>query len=340
MTTFIYSVIVFAVLIFAHELGHFITAKATGVKVNEFALGMGPVLFKKKVGETQYSLRLFPIGGFCAMEGEDEDSADERAFNKKPAWQRAIVLAAGSVMNVVLTIIILSMLLFTAGYPTVEISQVSTGSPASAAGILPGDELKAINNTKITEWDDIYTIIGKLQPGTEISIEVERNGEALMFKSQTAQAEDGRTIIGIKPVTEKRPLSAISDGFKSTWSMTVAMMDVLKQLFTGHVAASDLTGPVGIVYMVGDSAKMGIQYVAYLAALISLNLAIINLLPFPALDGGRLVFLVVRKITGKAITDKMEANIHTAGIILLFGLMIYVTWNDILRFIIPIMGGK
>lgn len=340
MTTLVYSVIVFAVLIFVHELGHFITAKAIGVKVNEFALGMGPVLFKKKKGETQYSLRLIPIGGFCAMEGEDEDSEDERAFNKKPAWQRAIVLAAGSLMNVVLTIIILSMLLLTAGYPTVEIREVSVNSPAASAGILPGDELVSINGNAIDEWDDIYPIIGKLKPGTEISILVERNGQPMSFKSETAQAEDGRTIIGIKPVTETRPFLAVKDGFRSTWTMTVAMADILTQLFEGDVAASDLTGPVGIVYMVGDSAKMGIPYVAYLAALISLNLAMINLLPFPALDGGRLLFLAIRKITGRAITDKMEASVHTAGIILLFGLMIYVTWNDILRFIIPIMGAK
>lgn len=340
MTTLIYSVIVFAVLIFVHELGHFLTAKAIGVKVNEFALGMGPVLFKKQAGETQYSLRLVPIGGFCAMEGEDEDSDDERAFNKKPAWQRAIVLAAGSLMNAVLTVVILAVLLFAAGYPTNVISEVSPESPAAVAGILPGDEILDINGSEIKQWDDIYTIIGVLQPGTDISISIERNGRPMVLESETVASEDGRTIIGVKPVTEKRPFAAIGDGFKATLTMAAAMADILKQLFTGNVAASDLTGPVGIVYMVGDSAKMGIQYVAYLAALISLNLAMINLLPFPALDGGRLLFLIIRKITGKAITDKVEANIHTAGILLLFTLMIYVTWNDILRFIVPILGGK
>ncbi len=340
MTTFIYSVIVFAVLIFVHELGHFVTAKAFGVKVNEFALGMGPVLLKKQVGETQYSLRLVPIGGFCAMEGEDEDSDDDNAFNKKAAWQRGIILAAGSLMNVALTIVILSVLLFSAGYPTNEIREVSPESPAAAAGIIPGDEIRAINGSDIKEWDDIYTVIGSLQPGTDISVSIERNGQPMTLQTETAESEDGRTIIGVLPVTEKKPLTAIEDGFRSTWMMTVAMADILKQLFAGDVAASDLTGPVGIVYLVGDSAKMGVQYVAYLAALISLNLAMINLLPFPALDGGRLLFLAVRKITGKAITDDIEANIHRAGIILLLALMVYVTWHDILRFIVPIIGGK
>lgn len=336
--TIVYSIIVFAVLILVHELGHFATAKMFGVKVNEFALGMGPVLLKKQKGETQYSLRAVPIGGFCAMEGEDEDSDDERAFNRKPAWQRAIILAAGSTMNVILTIIILGGILFSIGQPSTVVDQVFPGSPAEASGLIQGDRIVAIESIKINEWEDITLAIGEIEPDQNIEIDLVRDREELTIVSSTYLSEDGRTVVGITPTFVKNPGQALSGGFKSTWTMFVSMIDILKQLFTGNIPATDLTGPVGIVYMVGDSAKMGASYVAYLAALISLNLAIINMLPLPALDGGRLVFLVIRKISGKRVTDSMEAKVHMIGIFLLLALMVFVTWQDIIRFIVPGFG--
>jgi regulator of sigma E protease len=337
--TLVYSLIVFAVLIFVHELGHFITAKMFGVKVNEFALGMGPVLLKKQKGETQYSLRAVPIGGFCAMEGEDEDSGDERAFNQKPSWQRAIILAAGSTMNVILAIVILSAILFSIGQPSTVVDEVFTGSPAEVSGIIAGDRIVAIENQEIDKWDDITLAIGDIEPEQNIVIQVVRDRQEVTINSSTYQSEDGRTVVGITPTFVKNPGRSLVDGVKSTWAMLVSMVDILKQLFTGDIPATDLTGPVGIVYMVGDSAKLGTSYVAYLAALISLNLAIINMLPLPALDGGRLLFLVIRKISGKRVTDKMEAKVHMIGIILLLALMVYVTWQDIIRFIVPGFGG-
>lgn len=337
--TIVYALIVFAVLILVHELGHFATAKMFGVKVNEFALGMGPVLLKKQKGETQYSLRAVPIGGFCAMEGEDEDSDDERAFNQKPSWQKAIILAAGSTMNVVLTVVILSGILFSIGQPSTIVDEVFPGSPAEASGIIQGDRIVAIENVEIDKWDDITFAIGDIEAEQTIEIDIVRDRQEMTIKSSTYQSEDGRTVVGITPTFEKKPGQALSDGAKSTWAMFVSMIDILKQLFTGSIPATDLTGPVGIVYMVGDSAKMGVSYVAYLAALISLNLAIINMLPLPALDGGRLVFLAIRKVTGKRVTDKMEAKVHMIGIFLLLALMVYVTWQDIVRFIVPGFGG-
>lgn len=336
--TVIYAIIIFCLLIFVHEFGHFIAAKACGVKVNEFSIGMGPAFFKRQRGETLYSMRIFPIGGFCAMEGEDEDSEDERAFNRKPAWQRAIVLAAGALMNLITAVILMIIIAFWSGQATTVIDQVLDDSPAYEAGIETGDEIVAINGSEIKEWNDIIGVIGESEEETA-EITVMRDGrEETLTSSMEYDEEAGRYKIGITPVIEHNVIASVSTGVKSTGSMTVMMYDIIKKLFTGEVSTKELSGPVGIVYAVSDTAKAGIIYVVYLAALLSLNLAIMNMLPFPALDGGRLLFLIIRKITGKRVTDEMEGKIHFIGIVLLMLLMVYVTWNDVFRFIVPLFS--
>ena len=334
--TIIYAIIMFCVLIFIHELGHFIAAKACGVKVNEFALGMGPALFKKRKGETLYALRAIPIGGYCAMEGEDEESQDERAFNNKPAWKKAIIVVAGAAMNLILCVVLMIAISMYTGTMTTTIDQVNPGSPAAEAGIETGDKILAIDGTKIESWTDIIQGITAAKDKTLISIE--RSGETLTLTSELTKGEDGRQIIGIVPEREHNLLTAVKGGTTGTWNMTKLMGKTISQLFTGDASTKELTGPVGIVYTVNDTAKYGFSYLLYLTALISLNLAIVNMLPFPALDGGRLLFILVRKVTGRAITDEIEGKIHLVGIMLLFALMIYVTWNDILRFIVPIFN--
>lgn len=302
--TIIYAIIIFCLLIFVHELGHFIVAKACGVKVNEFAIGMGPAIFKKQKGETLYAVRLFPIGGFCAMEGEDEDSEDDRAFNNKPAWQRALVLTAGSFMNLLTAVVLMIVIAFVVGQATTTVNEVLDDSPAYRAGMV-----------------------------------VERDGaQQTLTAALEYDKESGRNKIGITPEMKHSVAGSVGSGMKNTWNMTVMMYKVIKQLFTGDVSVSELSGPVGIVYAVNQSAKAGVIYVVYLASLLSLNLAIMNMLPFPALDGGRLLFLLIRKITGKRITDAIEGKIHFIGIILLMVLMVYVTWNDIVKFIAPIFS--
>lgn len=336
--TLIYAVLIFCLLIFVHEFGHFITAKLCGIKVNEFAIGMGPVIIDKQKGETLYSLRLFPIGGFCAMEGEDEDSEDERAFNNQPAWQRAIVLAAGSVMNLLTAIILMIIIAFYVGQATTIIDDVKEASPAYEAGIMQGDEIVMLDGVAVDEWKDFQEIIGKSK-GKEVVVTVLRDGQQMDLTVIPEYSEkEKRSLVGVTAHLERNPVKAIGTGITNTWDMTVTMYDLIGQLFTGDVSAKELSGPVGIVYVVNDSAKMGLIYVVYLAALLSLNLAVINLLPFPALDGGRLLFLVIRKITGKRVTDEMEGKIHFIGIMLLLALMVYVTWNDIIRFILPIFS--
>ncbi|MDO4744968.1 MAG: RIP metalloprotease RseP [Bacillota bacterium] len=336
--TLIYAVIIFCLLIFVHEFGHFITAKMCGIKVNEFAIGMGPAFFKRQKGETLYSLRAFPIGGFCAMEGEDEDSEDERAFNNQPAWQRAIVLAAGSLMNLLTAVILMIIIAFYMGQATTTIDIVQDDSPAYEAGIMAGDEILAINEIEIKQWEDLQAIVGGHE-NEALDVRVLRDGaEQVITVIPQYDEESGRSLMGVSPVMAHNGIASIKTGVENTWEMTVMMYDLIGQLFTGDVSAKELSGPVGIVYVVNDSAKMGLIYVVYLAALLSLNLAVINLLPFPALDGGRLLFLVIRKITGKRVTDEMEGKIHFIGIMLLLLLMVYVTWNDIIRFILPIFS--
>ena len=306
--TIIYALLIICVLIFFHELGHFMAAKACGVKVNEFAIGMGPKVLKKQKGETLYSVRAFPLGGFCAMEGEDEDSQDERAFNRKSVWKKAIIIVAGAAMNLIIAIILMIAVNYMNGVPTTTISQVEENSPAYTAGIQKGDKILSINDKKINSWDDVQAV-----------------------KNAVNTRE-----LNIKVQSEKNIVKASANGPSATWNMAKSMYSGLYSLITGKVSAKELSGPVGIVYLINKGISRGFATVLYLTSLISLNLAIINMLPLPALDGGRLLMVIIRRLTGKAISSKVEGVIHAVGLGLLLLLTIYVTWNDIVRFIVPI----
>ena len=200
------------------------------------------------------------------------------------------------------------------------------------------DEIVAVNGEKIDDWEEILSLIGAGE-GAETDITVMRDGREATFSTQPEYNEEaGRAMVGISARVSHNLFTAIGDGVKNTGEMTVMMYDIIKQLITGQVSTQELSGPVGIVYMVNDTARAGVIYVVYLSALLSLNLAVMNMLPFPALDGGRLLFLLIRKITGKKVTDEMEGKIHFIGIVLLMALMVYVTWNDIVRFIVPLFS--
>ena len=332
--TIIYALLIICVLIFFHELGHFMAAKACGVKVNEFAIGMGPKVLKKQKGETLYSVRAFPLGGFCAMEGEDEDSQDERAFNRKSVWKKAIIIVAGAAMNLIIAIILMIAVNYMNGVPTTTISQVEENSPAYTAGIQKGDKILSINDKKINSWDDLQSVKNAVNT-RELNIKVQRKGTELNIKT-TLKENDRNKIIGIVPVSEKNIVKAIANGPSATWNMAKSMYSGLYSLITGKVSAKELSGPVGIVYLINKGISRGFATVLYLTSLISLNLAIINMLPLPALDGGRLLMVIIRRLTGKAISSKVEGVIHAVGLGLLLLLTIYVTWNDIVRFIVPI----
>ncbi|MDD3349947.1 MAG: RIP metalloprotease RseP [Eubacteriales bacterium] len=331
--TIIYAVLIFCLLIFVHELGHFAVAKAVGIRVNEFSLGMGPRILRFGKGETDYSLRAFPIGGFVKMEGEDEDSDDPRAFNNKSAIKRALVVVAGSMMNLLTTVIIVTIMALVFGSATNVIGETTKGFPAEEAGLRAGDRIVRINETEVSEWGEVIAALSESK-GETIELLVERSDEKLTIVSKVKEDKSGRRIIGITTKAEHSVPIAIKTGFVSSWNLGKQMIQYIGVLFTGGGSVKDLVGPVGIVSIINDNAKLGFVYIANFAALISLNLGIVNLLPFPALDGGRLLFLLIRKFTGKAITDEMEGKIHFAGLMLLFGLMIYLVFQDVGRFII------
>lgn len=328
MLTVILALVLFLFLIFPHELGHFMMARAVGVKVNEFAFGMGPAVWQKQGRETLYSIRIFPVGGFCAMEGENEESDHEGAFNNKPWWAKILVLIAGAAMNVLIAVVVMSVIILISGTATTTVDKVENGSPAQIAGLKQGDKIEYISGKKIEGWNNISKFIGN--KGKKIEIKVSRNGKYETFKINPRKEKD-RYVIGITPVIEKSPSKAIIGGFKSTWYITRQMYKSLGMLASGNVAMKDVSGPVGMIGLVHQSAARGLISFFYLVALISLNLAIFNLLPLPALDGGRIIFVIIRMITGKAITDKQEAMVHGAGMVLLLSLMVFVTWNDIIK---------
>lgn len=329
--TLIYAVVIFLLLIFVHEFGHFIAAKACGVKVNEFALGMGPEIISKQGKETKYAIRAIPFGGYCMMEGEEEDSDDERSLNNKNGFQKFIVFSAGALMNALLALIIMILISLISGMPTTTIDSVD--GPAAKAGMEKGDILISIDEKEIREWNDVGEALFESK-GEEVEVVYDRDGKTHSVKIVPEyNKEQERYMLGVVSRSGHNPVKACSAGAKATWAMTTGMYHVLAQLFTGEVSTKELSGPVGIVSIVNKTSKMGFVYVAYLTALISLNLAIMNLLPFPALDGGRILFLVIRKITGKRVTDEMENRFHIAGMILLFMLMIFITFQDVGRLI-------
>lgn len=328
MLTVILGILLFLFLIFPHELGHFLMARAVGVKVNEFAFGMGPAIWKKQGKETLYSVRLLPVGGYCAMEGEDKDSDDERAFNKKSPGAKILVLAAGAAMNVLIAVVVMSGIMFATGEATNVINKVVKDSPAAAAGIEHGDRIVDAGGKKIGNWYDFHeSMRGQKKP---FKLTVERKGERKTF-SVTPKEEKGRYVIGVSAVVEKNLFKSVARGAKSTWILTGRMYAGLKELVTGKVAVKEVTGPVGMIGLVHQTTSRGLTPFFYLLVFISLNLAIFNLLPFPALDGGRIIFVIIRMVTGKAITDRQENMVHGAGMILLLTLMVFVTWNDLVR---------
>ena len=345
MKTAILAILLFCVMIFPHELGHFIAAKKCGVQVNEFAFGMGPIIWKKQKGETLHSIRLFPIGGFCAMEGEDEESENERAFGNKKPWQKIIILAAGSLMNVLCAIIIMCIVVGARGFTTTTIGEVADSSAAEAAGLIAKDKIVSITTSQktyeIDEWSDISEAMNSVKDEQTITVGYKRAGKTYIAEAKPTLAEgvdsQGNVVnyyvLGITCKISHSPFKALVAGAQSTWAMTKMMFSALGQLFTGEASPDELTGPVGMVQMVSKTSEYGFWYYGFLTALICLNLAVINMLPLPALDGGRIIFVLYSAITGKPVSERVEGTIHFVGLALLMLLMLYVTFNDVVRII-------
>ncbi|MGI6552155.1 MAG: RIP metalloprotease RseP [Clostridia bacterium] len=334
--TIILTILILGILIFVHELGHFLAAKLVGIRVHEFALGMGPLLVARKVGETTYSLRAFPIGGFNRMAGMEPGEADDpRGFNKKSVGQRMGVIAAGSLMNFVLAIIFFIVVFMGIGVASNSnmIAGVTEGSPAQQAGLQAGDRLVAIDGKPTPTWMDLTGII-RSSPEQDLHITVERGNERFQVTVHAQlNVQENVGMIGIKRHFEKTGFfAAIKMGISYSLAIIIAIIKDLVKMITGQVAA-DVAGPVGIVHLVGEAAGFGWATLINFAGLLSLNLGLINLLPIPALDGSRLIFLGIEGLRGRPINPENENFIHFIGFALLIALMLLITYKDILRII-------
>lgn len=329
------AVVLFLLLIVFHEFGHFIVAKKSGIKVNEFAVGMGPLVYSKEKGETTYSFRAIPIGGYCAMEGEDDESSDPRSFDNAPASKRFLTILAGPVANLIIAVLVFTIVGVIGGVVTTEVSDFIEDSPAKAAGIEKGDEILKINDQVIDDFNDISKVVNDFYKDKdfdkEITVLAKRNGKDLDFAFKP-KVEGENTYIGIIPA-RRTPgfFEAIGLGFKETGRNVKMIFTILGRLFTGKLAFGALSGPVGVLKELGNQAQNGLASLLYFLAYISVNLAVFNLLPIPALDGSKLLTSGIEIITGKKINKKLEEKITMVGFFILLGLILVVSIKDIVN---------
>lgn len=361
LTTIVAAIFVFGLLVTVHELGHFAVAKLTGMRVDEFAIGFGPQIWSRKYGETKYSLRLIPMGGFNRIAGMDyevienagngqerdenkrlirqeEDDAGDRAYFRRPIWARMAMVLAGSIMNFILPLFIFFGIFCFSGVatPSMEpvIGTVVAGRPAAMAGLQAGDRVVALNDEPVTVWSDIT---GKLQgkAGRTFKVTYQRDGQE---KTATLIPEEDkatrRAVIGITGSVETYHPGAVESvqlAFEKEIYIMGAMIGALLDMVQGTATAADLSGPVGVAQMAGEVAQMGILPLLNFAAFLSLNLGIVNLLPVPALDGGHFVMLVLEALRGKPMGSRAMYYIQATGMVLLVSLMIFTTFNDLTR---------
>lgn len=331
----IMAILGFSLLIIVHELGHFLLAKLNGIKVEEFSIGMGPEVFSRKGKETQYSLRLFPIGGYVKMLGEEETVQDERSFSSKSPLRRISVILAGAFMNIIFAIVIFAVIFFNKGYSTQTVSKVVDNSPAIEAGLQPGDTILKVDGSRVYTPTDVSLGI-QLSKGENVEFLIDRAGEKKELKITPRLVEENGTQmyqIGFYYDYIEKPtiIQSIKNTFNETISLIGQTYKSLKMMVTGKVNfKTDVGGPVTIIKMSGEAAKGGLLSLGYFLAFISINLAVFNLLPFPALDGGWTVILLIELITRRKVPDKIVGAVNYAGLMILMGFMIIVTLKDII----------
>ncbi len=333
----IVSILIFGLVIMIHEGGHFAMAKLSGIKVNEFSIGMGPMIFGKQIGETLYSLRAFPIGGFCAMEGEDEESFHPGSFSSAPVMSRIGVVVAGAVMNMILGFCVLCFLVNSdSAITSKKVSSFYEGAMTHQTGLEVNDEIIAINGRKCYIADDIIYEFARTE-NASADFTVMRDGKKVQLNNVTFDTyvdENGVTQMvldfTVYPI-QKTVRSVVREA--KNWTISIARLIFLSlvDLVTGHVAINQMSGPVGIVSTISEAVNYGFRSVLMILAMITINLGVFNLLPFPALDGGRLVFLLIEFFTGKPLNPKYEIAVNTRGMIVLLGFMAFVTFSDITK---------
>ncbi|MCF0247294.1 MAG: RIP metalloprotease RseP [Synergistes sp.] len=347
MISLIAFLIVIGICVMSHEGGHYWAARFRNVLIHEYSFGMGPVLWSSKKGETQYSVRAFPIGGFVKLEGEDAEDEDEptekpenydpsRSLANKKPWERILIIGAGAAVNIILAWLLTAI--FLSGHGTYDlgtpkIGKVMEDTPAYTSGLKSGDIIKEIDGQKLAEWSDIRKNIQREdKDGDRFEIVVERNGEEKNITADipVKDKETGR-MLGVQPSFVKYPfITALHKAFAYSWNMSVDILKGLWMMITGQTKA-DVAGPVGIASMAGSAFREGFwTFIAFLG-IINLNLGLINLLPFPALDGGRIIFIAVELVTRRKIPQRVETMIHYAGFVILIALILFVTGKDIYR---------
>lgn len=342
--TILYFIFVLGITIFIHELGHFIFAKRAGIYVYEFSLGMGPKIFhfKRKNDETEYAIRLFPIGGFVQMAGEevdlDQNIPTEKRMQAKTWFQRFLTVIAGVLFNFILAIILLFIIGMINGAPsnTPYLGKIYEGYPVSKTSLAVGDQITHMNGKKVSSSDMLLLDL-QLEQGKTIEFTVKHKSG----KKETVQIKPQKEVQKGEPVykygfslgnhIEHGIVPSITYAFEKTGSLLNQMVHIIGYLCTGKLGLDSLAGPVGIYNIVGESARAGFISIMYLIAYLCINVGFINMLPIPAFDGGRVLFMIIEKIRGKQMKPKTENTIHAVGLILLMGLMLFITWHDIMR---------
>lgn len=331
---FIMALLAFSLLIIVHELGHFIMAKVNGVKVLEFSLGMGPKIFGIKGRETEYLIKAFPIGGYVKMFGEEDDVTivDSRAFSNKTSFQKLTIVAAGPIMNFILAIFLFSIVGGIQGHTTNIIDKIVDNSPAMEAGVKSGDKIIEVNGKMVTTWEDFLNevIIGE---GNPVNMTVERNSEEINFNIIPKKDESlNRYVIGVSSKFVKPNFfESVTYGLNQTGSTIRQTFGFFGQLFRGNVSADDVGGPISIIKISGKAAEQGILTLLLFMSYLSVQLAIFNVIPFPALDGGWIFLLIFQIITGKEVNKEKVATINYFGFLILMGIMVLVLLKDIIH---------
>ena len=332
MITIISSIIIFLLVILIHEFGHFIVAKRNGVSVLEFSIGMGPKLFQRESNGTLYSLRVLPVGGYCQLEGEDEENDSPNSLNNQSPLVRLKVILAGAIMNFILAFILLILLMSVSRVST-EVSGVIKDSPAYSSGIQTGDQIVSINGENVSDGEELLKSIKESQG--DLNIGVIRDSQSKNIKV-TPRLENNIRKIGVNFQEEYNIKNfSIVKGFKkgliTFLNLTGMLYKFLGMLITGQLGLGGVSGPVGVVKEIGNAAKTGVANLIFLLAYININLGVFNLLPIPALDGGRAIFILIEMIFGKKISEEKEGYIHMVGLILLLALIAIVTIKDVIK---------
>ena len=335
----IIAILIFGIIVIFHEFGHFILAKKNGIRVNEFAVGMGPKLFGIKKGETEYALRLLPLGGACVMAGEDEEATDDGCFNSKSVWARMSVILAGPVFNFVLAFVFAIIILGFSGITPREVGGFAPNSPAQAAGLQEGDIIKEIGGERVHMFSEVKMHM-VLDPQASYEVVYERDGQTYETVIETVQGEDGYPMIGVTAYARKANFAEMFQyGYYEVKYNIELVIKSLGMLFSGQLTKDDVAGPVGMTQMIDENYNMAKNYgvssviltMMNLVVILSANLGVMNLLPIPALDGGRFLFLIIEAVRGKPVDRNKEGFVNFIGFALLMVLMVFILFNDIAR---------